>query len=41
MTLKLFPLIEYYGTLFWKNHAENLHQKLVPELLLILVNNPK
>ena len=24
-----------------KNHAENVHQKIVPGLFLILVNNPK
>ena len=24
----------------WKSHAENVHQKLVPDLFLILVNNP-
>ena len=24
-----------------KNHAESKHQKLVPDLLVILVNNPK
>ena len=24
-----------------KSHAENVHQKLVPDLFLILVNNPK
>ena len=24
-----------------KNHAENVHQKLVPHLFLFLVNNPK
>ena len=24
-----------------KNHAENVHQKLVPDPFLILVNNPK
>ena len=24
-----------------ENHAENVHQKLVPDPLLILVNNPK
>ena len=24
-----------------KNHAENVHQKLVPDPILILVNNPK
>ena len=25
----------------WKNHAENVHQKLVPDSILILINNPK
>ena len=25
----------------WKNHAENIHQKLDPGPFLILVNNPK
>ena len=24
-----------------ENHPENVHQKLVPDSLLILVNNPK
>ena len=28
-------------TFLWKNHAENVHQTLVPDPLLILVNNPK
>ena len=23
----------------WKNHAENMHQKLVPDLFIIFVNN--
>ena len=27
----------FYG----KSHAENKHQKLVPDLFLMLVNNPK
>ena len=26
---------------FLKSHAENMHQKLVPDLYLVLVNNPK
>ena len=38
MTLKHSPLIE---TFLWENHAENVHQKLVPDSFLILVNNPK
>ena len=25
----------------WKNHAENMHQKLVPDAFIILVNGPK
>ena len=25
----------------WENHAENVHRKLVSDLVLILVNNPK
>ena len=25
----------------WKNHAENVHQELVSEHFLILINNPK
>ena len=36
MTLKFCP-----GTYWWKNHAENIHQKLVPDLYLVLANNPK
>ena len=28
-------------TLLWKCHAENVHQKLVPDPFLVLVNNPK
>ena len=32
ITLKLCQLIEY----FWKNHAENVLQKLVPDPFLIL-----
>ena len=37
MTFKLCPLIEY----ILKNHAENVHQKIVPDHFSILVNNPK
>ena len=36
MTLKLCQLVEYF---LWKNHAENVHQKLVPDPFLILVKN--
>ena len=25
----------------WEKYAENVHQKLVPDTFLILVNNPK
>ena len=28
-------------TFLWKNHAENMPQKLVPDLFIISVNNPK
>ena len=28
-------------TFLWKNHAENVHQKLVPDPFIILLNNPK
>ena len=27
--------------MLWKNHAENVHQKLVPDSFLILVNETK
>ena len=27
--------------IFIKNHAKNVQQKLVPDLFIILVNNPK
>ena len=37
MTMKLCLLIEF----LWKNLAENVLQKLVPDPVLILVNNPK
>ena len=41
ITLKPCPLIKYKkGSLLWENHAENLHQKLVPDPLF-LTNNPK
>ena len=30
-----------YRIFLWKNHAENVHQKLAPEPFLILLNNPK
>ena len=29
------------GTFLWKNHSENVDQKLVPEAFLILVKNQK
>ena len=28
-------------SILWKNNAENVHQKLVPDPFSILVNNPK
>ena len=31
MALKRCLLIEYQGTCLWKNHAENMLQKLVPD----------
>ena len=30
-----------YGKFLWKNHAENVHQELARDTLLILVSNPK
>ena len=33
--------LKQYKTLLWKDHAENMHQKLVAQPFLILVNNPK
>ena len=43
MTLKLCQLIEYYmiRNIFMENHTEYIHQKLVPDLFLNLVNSPK
>ena len=42
MKLKLCPQMEYEEkTFLWKNHAENLHQKLFPDPFIILVNKPK
>ena len=42
LTLKLSQLIDYIiETFLWKNHAENVHQKLIPDPLLMLVKNPK
>ena len=42
MTLKLCKLIEYLiGKILWKNYAENEHQKPVPDLVLILICNPR
>ena len=32
MTLKLCPQMEYQITFLWKNHEENMQQKLVPDL---------
>ena len=28
-------------TFLWKNHAENMQQEIVPDLFIILVNDPK
>ena len=39
--MKLVTLSFKQGTFLWKNHAENMHQKLVPDPIFILVNNPK
>ena len=39
MTLKFCSLIEKH--FIWKNHAENVHQKLDPDPFLILLNNAK
>ena len=36
-----FDRVNKYGTLLWKNYAENVHQKLVPDPFLILVSTPK
>ena len=42
MKLKLCPLIENQKDHFYnKNHAENVHQKLASDPLLVLLNNPK
>ena len=47
MTLKLCQLFinwvlnPYQKTFSCKNYVENMHQKLVPDLFLILLNNPK
>ena len=40
MELKLCQLSIKSGTFLWKNYAENVHQKLVPDFF-ILVNDPK
>ena len=41
MTLKLCPWNIKQITFLRKNHAENMQQKLVPDLFIILVNNLK
>ena len=42
LTFKLFPLMDYQIKNFLqKNHAENVLQKQVLDLFIILVNNPK
>ena len=40
-TLFIDRELNMYGTFLWKNHAENVHQKLDLELFLILLNNAK
>ena len=37
----LITHLVWYGTFLWKSHAENVHQRLVPDSFLILVNSPK
>ena len=39
--LQSFKSFQLQGTFLWKSHAENVHQKQVSDLFLILVNNPK
>ena len=42
MTLKLCRQMEYQiKNIVMENHAENMQQKIVSELFIILVNNPK
>ena len=42
MTLKICQLTEYYiMNIFIENHAENMHQKLVQDPFLIVINNAK
>ena len=42
MTMKPYQKMEYQiKSIFVKNHTENMQQKLVPDLFIILVNNPK
>ena len=42
MTLKLCQLKNIkLGTFLWKNHAENVHQKLILDLFVISENNIK
>ena len=41
MTLKLSIYRLLNKTILWKNHAENLHQYLIPDPFLIMVNNQK
>ena len=41
MTHFVWYLEKEKRTFLWKNHAENMHQKVVPDPFLMLVNNPK
>ena len=41
MTHFVWYLEKEKRTFLWKNHAENMYQKVVPDPFLMLVNNPK
>ena len=42
MTLQLCPYMEYQiKNIFVEKYAANMQQNLVPDLFIILVNNPK
>ena len=41
LSIYIYSIIQGHTTLLWKNHAENVHQKLFSEPFLILVNNPR
>ena len=40
-TISTDEVLIKYGTFLWKNYPQNIHQKLVPDPFLVLVNNPK